>query len=67
MATILPFMRDQSVFDPNDIAAMSAALDDIALKLELGDDILARATIATLGAQGACAVLLAHGRRLIRC
>ena len=61
MATILPFMRDQSVFDPKDIAAMSAALDDIALKLELGDDILARATIATLGAQGACAVLLAHG------
>jgi hypothetical protein len=35
MATILPFLRDQNVFDPKDISAMSAALDDIREELQI--------------------------------
>jgi hypothetical protein len=36
MGTILPFLRrDENVFDPNDIAAMSAALDDVCNMLDL--------------------------------
>ena len=38
MGTIVPFLRrDENVFDPNDIAAMSAALDDVCNMLDLVD------------------------------
>jgi hypothetical protein len=36
MATILPFLRE-SVFEPNDIHAMSVALDGICTELKLRD------------------------------
>jgi hypothetical protein len=36
VGTILPFLRrDEDVFDPNDIAAMSTALDDVCNMLDL--------------------------------
>jgi|HubBroStandDraft_3_1064219.scaffolds.fasta_scaffold408872_1 hypothetical protein len=38
MGTILPFLRrDENVFDPNDIAAMSTALNDVCSMLDLPD------------------------------
>jgi hypothetical protein len=46
MAAILPFLGDQNVFDPGDITAMSAALDDITGRLKLRDDSRARAIMA---------------------
>lgn len=46
MTTILPFLRDQNVFDPKDIVAMSMALDDISDKLKVRDDSAARAILA---------------------
>ncbi len=36
MATIIPFLKD-GAFEPNDIAAMSMALDDVCKTLNLGD------------------------------
>jgi hypothetical protein len=36
MATILPFMRD-GAFDPKDIQAMSMALDDVCISLNIHD------------------------------
>jgi hypothetical protein len=36
MGTIVPFLRrDENVFDPNDITAMSTALDDVCNMLDL--------------------------------
>jgi len=35
MATILPFLKYESVFDPKDIQAMSIALDDVCKSLNL--------------------------------
>ena len=47
MAAILPFLhRDDGVFDPKDITAMSMALDDICKELNLRDDGAAREVIA---------------------
>jgi hypothetical protein len=47
MATILPFIRgSDGVFDPEDIAAMSMALDDICKELNLRDDGSAREVMA---------------------
>lgn len=47
MAAILPFLRrDDGVFEPKDIAAMSMALDDICNGLNLRDDSAAREVIA---------------------
>ena len=46
MAIILPFRQDQNVFDPKDIATMSAALDDVTARLNLRDDSSARAIMA---------------------
>jgi hypothetical protein len=37
MTTIVPFLRD-GVFDPDDIEAMSMALDDVCKTLNLSDD-----------------------------
>ena len=36
MATIIPYLRD-SAFDPDDIQAMSMALDDVCMTLNLTD------------------------------
>ena len=36
MATIIPFLRD-AVFDPDDITAMSIALDEVCNTLKLAD------------------------------
>jgi hypothetical protein len=38
MATILPFLREQSVFEPEVVNAMSAALDQVCLSLKLAHD-----------------------------
>lgn len=38
MATILPFLREQSVFDPETIQTMSAALDKACRGLKLTDE-----------------------------
>jgi hypothetical protein len=35
MATIIPFLRDQSVFEPDVTQAMSAAFDEACLALKL--------------------------------
>lgn len=45
MATILPFVKD-GVFNPQDITAMSMALDDVCKILNLPDDNSAREVIA---------------------
>jgi hypothetical protein len=37
MATILPFSKNDGVFDPADVTAMSMALDDVCKSLNLGD------------------------------
>ena len=37
MATILPFIRDNNVFDPKDVTAMSMALNDVCKSLNLHD------------------------------
>jgi hypothetical protein len=39
MATILLFRKDGNVFDPNDIQAMSTALDDVCKSLNLHDGL----------------------------
>jgi len=46
MATIIPFVKDGSVFEPKDITAMSMALDDVCKELNLRDDGPAREVIA---------------------
>jgi hypothetical protein len=38
MATILPFLREQTVFDPETIQAMSSALEQACRTLNLRDD-----------------------------
>jgi hypothetical protein len=37
MATIIPFLRDQSVFEPEMTQAMSAAFDEACMALKLPD------------------------------
>jgi hypothetical protein len=46
VATIIPLLRD-SVFEPDQIKAMSMALDAVCEKLKLEDDNPAREAIAT--------------------
>ena len=47
MGTILSFLRTgKNIFDPKDVAAMSAALDDVCKTLNLDDDSSARETVA---------------------
>jgi len=47
MTTILPFLRaGEDAFDPKDVAAMAAALDDVCKILSLNGDSSARETIA---------------------
>jgi hypothetical protein len=47
MATILPFLRDQAVFEPDVTHAMSAAFDQVCRALNLADgDTRGRETVA---------------------
>ena len=47
MGTIVPFLRrDENVFDPADITAMSTALDDVCNMLDLPADGPAREVMA---------------------
>jgi hypothetical protein len=46
MATILPFLTDQPAFNPDDIAAMSIALDDVCSSLGIGADKIAKEVVA---------------------
>ena len=47
MATILPFLRDQTVFDPEATNAMSSAFEQVCLALSLPDgDARGRETVA---------------------
>lgn len=47
MGTILSFLHaSEGAFDPKDVAAMSAALDDVCKTLNLEDDSSARETVA---------------------
>lgn len=45
MGTIVPFLKD-SVFDPNDIQAMSTALDDVCKALNINGEVTAREVVA---------------------
>jgi hypothetical protein len=47
MATIIPFLRDQAVFDPDVTNAMSAAFDEVCRALDLSTgDSRGRETVA---------------------
>jgi hypothetical protein len=46
-ATIFPFLPDQSVFQPDDVRAMSVAFDEVCETLKLNGDRQARETVAT--------------------
>jgi hypothetical protein len=45
MGTIIPFLRDRA-FNPEDVTAMSMALDDVCAALKLRDDSAAKQVIA---------------------
>jgi hypothetical protein len=48
MATIIPFLRDQAVFEPEVTRAMSAAFDEVCRLLDLADgDSRGREAVAT--------------------
>ena len=47
MGTIIPFLKDQAVFEPEVTRAMSAAFDEVCRALDLGDgDSRGRETVA---------------------
>jgi hypothetical protein len=46
MPDIIPFLNEESAFDPRDIRAMSMALDDVCKSLKLSSDQRARETVA---------------------
>ena len=46
MATIIPFLEGNTVFEPNDIAAMSIALDDVCKALKLDSNAKAKEIVA---------------------
>ena len=46
MPTILPFLKDQSAFEPEAVRAMSEALDEVCEGLGVNRDNRARETIA---------------------
>jgi hypothetical protein len=46
MATIIPFLERESVFDQSDIDAMSIALDDVCKELKLDGDAKAKEIVA---------------------
>ncbi len=45
-ATILAFLRDRSIFQPNDVRAMSTAFDEVCEALRLNGNERARETVA---------------------
>lgn len=45
MGTITPFLKD-AVFEPQDVRAMSTALDEVCLALKLNGDATAREIVA---------------------
>jgi hypothetical protein len=47
MGAITPFLKDEAVFDPDDIQALSMALDDVCAALKLNGDIRSKETVAT--------------------
>lgn len=46
MGTIVGFLKDDNVFEPGDIAAMSHALDDVCATLKLGGNAVAKEIVA---------------------
>ncbi|MGA8615318.1 MAG: hypothetical protein WB760_27285 [Xanthobacteraceae bacterium] len=46
MANIIPFLRDQSAFEPEATHAMSVAFDEVCQALKVGEDVRAREAIA---------------------
>jgi hypothetical protein len=46
MPSILPFLRDQSVFEPEVTQAMSVAFEEVCQALQLDGDVRARNVIA---------------------
>jgi hypothetical protein len=46
MVAIIPFLKDEFVFEPADIKAMSMAFDDVCKSLDLNGDKRARGTVA---------------------
>ena len=46
MGTIIPFLPENNVFEPHDVAAMSRALDDVSDVLKLRANSYAREVIA---------------------
>jgi hypothetical protein len=46
MATIIPFLERESVFDQSDINAMSIALDDVCKELKLDGNAKAKEIVA---------------------
>jgi hypothetical protein len=46
MAAIIPFLRGYNAFEPDDISAMSMALEDVCKELNINGDTSAREVIA---------------------
>ena len=46
MGAIVPFLKDDAVFEPRDITAMSMALDDVCKALNINGDGSAKEIIA---------------------
>jgi hypothetical protein len=46
MAAIIPFLKNTTAFDPDDITAMSMALDDVCKELKINGDLTAREVVA---------------------
>jgi hypothetical protein len=51
MAGIIPFLKDEVLFDAAHIAAMSMALDEVCKSLKLNGDVWARETVAVAEAK----------------
>jgi hypothetical protein len=47
VGTIVPFLPDDPVFEPQDIEAMSKALDEVCKALNLNGDATAKEVVAT--------------------
>jgi hypothetical protein len=46
MAAIIPFLNKNSAFEPDDVTAMSMALDEVCQELKINGDAAAREVIA---------------------
>jgi hypothetical protein len=69
MPTILPFLRRDGAFGPEEIKAMSMALDEVCKELHLNGDCVARETIAIrlleLAKRGECSPTNLRDRLLL--